>query len=125
MDNRNWDNNRNRDRNCNFEIPYNVERIWRRRDEPRIPILPIEKFDGDATDLADWLLTYETDARACDCILKALLGQLINSWFPQKRDTWPNLIRNFRRKISLTDDIAPEYRSQWRRLSSLHSHYVL
>ena len=97
----------------------NVDRIWRRRDEPRIQILPIDKFEGDVSELADWLVTYETDARACDwheedilrkfpLHLKGFARTAYQQLRPEECDTWPHLIENFRRKLSLTDDIQSD-----------------
>ena len=78
-------------------------------------VLPIEKFSGDPEEFADWVATYRMDAAACDWdeidMIKRFplhLTGFARTAYQQLSDdetiTWTDLIENFRKKLSLSDN---------------------
>ena len=92
----------------------NISNIWR-MERTDSKVLPIEKFSGDPEEFADWVATYRMDAAACDWdeidMIKRFplhLTGFARTAYQQLSDdetiTWTDLIENFRKKLSLSDN---------------------
>ena len=79
-------------------------------------IIPMDKFDGDPDSLSDWLAMYDTSAKALEwtTIMMTKRFPLHLSGFASKaylqltdteRATWDTLVRAFRKKLSIKDNI--------------------
>ena len=113
FDNDNFDDNRNCRNNRQNNRQINDNHKPKKMKEC---ILPIEKFDGNPENLADWLLTYDMDATALDwneedmrkrfsLHLTGFARKAYAQLDEDERDTWEHLVDNFRKTLSLRDNV--------------------